>query len=38
MGEIAKQQQKPFLQGEYGGYSSGALPCEQLAMRLQLVG
>lgn len=29
MGDIAKQQQKPFLQGEYGGFSSGAFRSEQ---------
>ena len=25
LGDIAKQQRKPFLQGEYGGFSSGML-------------
>ena len=34
LGDIAKQQQKPFVQGEYGGFSSGALPCKQCILRM----
>ena len=34
LGDIAKQQQKPFLQGEYGGFSSGALPSERFILRI----